>query len=112
MGHLYYQELRNLGYLDTMGNHPSSYGLIHVGDFHYLLPGWYWSGTESADLLAYAWDFDFSVGYQYVPYTGYYNRYALAVRPGQFEISAVPEPSTFLLLGAGLGGLVLLRKRK
>ena len=27
-------------------------------------------------------------------------------------ISTVPEPSTFLLLGAGLGGLALLRRRR
>ena len=28
------------------------------------------------------------------------------------DASAVPEPSTFLLFGAGLGGLLLLRRRK
>lgn len=30
----------------------------------------------------------------------------------QLEFNQVPEPSTFLLLGAGLGGLVFLRRRK
>lgn len=31
--------------------------------------------------------------------------------PGSLTVSSVPEPSTFLLLGAGIGGVALLRRK-
>lgn len=42
----------------------------------------------------------------------YYDFYAWAVRSGDVAASTpVPEPGSFMLLGSGLTGLVMFRKR-
>jgi len=108
MGHLYYTELGNKGYYDTNGNYQPDYGLTNKGPFADLVSHWYWSGTEYANYPDAAWYFGTDGGPQDLGYkvTGYY---ALAVLPGQ--IQAVPEPGTLFLLGTGLSGMALLRKR-
>ena len=47
--------------------------------------------------------------------TGYNQGYTNNGRFGpnfQFEIASVPEPGTFLLWGVGIGGMLVLRRRK
>jgi len=109
MGHLYYEELGNLGEYDTSGNPQSGYGLKNTGDFDNLVASWYWSGTEYASVQNNAWNFVMDYGIQNYFYKEV-NAYGLAVRSGQ--VSAVPVPGAIWLFGTGLAGLSVLKKRK
>jgi len=108
MGHLFYTELGNLGYVDTSGNLQSGYGLQNTGDFDNLIACWCWSGKEYVDPDS-VWGFWMDRGHQSV--TGKsYHRYGLAVRSGQ--VSTVPLPGAIYLFGSGLIGLASLKRRK
>ncbi len=111
MGHLFYEELGNLGYLDTSGNSQSGWGLQNTGDFDNLTASWYWSGTEYADSTDFAWYFYMDDGYQSITHKNNPG-YGLAVRSGQVSASSVPEPGTVFLLGLGLLGFSGLSRRK
>jgi len=110
MGHLYYEELGNLGYYATDGTNPQpGWGLHNTGDFANLIESWYWSGTGYADNPDYAWDFSMPKG----PQNRHYKQLdgcGLAVRSGQ--VSAVPIPAAIWLLGSGLTGLAALGRRR
>jgi hypothetical protein len=110
-GHLYYTELGNKGYVATNGSYPAGWGLTNKGDLTNLQPYWYWSGTECAAYSGYAWSFNPDAGRQGADYEGA-GALGLAVRSGQVSEGApVPEPSTMLLLSAGIGGLLFARRR-
>lgn len=107
MAHLFYDELGNKGFYNTAGVAQSGYGLFddlaNPNDeslFTNLQSNGYWSGTEYAPSTGFAWVFDTGDGRQYAGDKDP-NLYALAVRPGQ--VAAVPEPSTYTMLLAGLG---------
>jgi hypothetical protein len=104
MGYLYYNDLGN-----TTGS-----GLVNTGSFLNLINSSlaYWSDTEdpafgSGVALNFTFGGPFS-GIQYVD-NEYISEYGLAVRPG--NAAAVPEPSSLLLLGAGLAGVRFMRRR-
>lgn len=108
MGHLFHTELGNLGAYDTSGRPQSGYGLTKTGDFENLIEGIYWSGTPYGGYYYYAWCFALDRGYQGAGLKEA-GMYGLAVRSGQ--VSAIPVPSTFLLLGFGLCGLAGVSRR-
>jgi hypothetical protein len=138
LGHLFYEELWNKGYYDASGTYvgDGNYGMNNMGIFKNLLSSWnvettlYLSGTyvggvkpdKSTHLDE--WFFDFADGKQDVRqeldwdfYQGLYvvrnNFYGLiAVRDGDVSALVTPEPSTYLLLGSGIAGLIVWRRKR
>ncbi len=114
MGHLFYTELGNLGYYNTLGIGPQpGLGLSNTGDFQNLNSSAYWSGTEYATNTRLAWGFLFFSGIQDlgVKHSNLFH-FGLAVRSG--DVAAVPEPTTIALLGIGLAGMAVygIRRRR
>lgn len=111
MGHLYYAELGNLGRYDTSGVEQSGWGLTNVSPFTNLQSYAYWSGNEHASNNFFAWAFNFNDGAQAVGNKTHSAFYALAVRDGDAAAASVPEPGTMMLMGSGIAGLIVARRR-
>jgi Protein of unknown function (DUF1566)/PEP-CTERM motif len=85
-----------------------TWGLVEDGPFMDLRATTYWSGTGIASAPGYAFSFDLDQGFQ-SPLEKSRPYQLLLLRDGDV-LSAVPEPSTALLFGAG--ALLLLRRRR
>ena len=108
MGHLFYSELGG-----TAGQPILSSADPDVAKFTNLQASHYWSGTEYVLSTGGAWLFNFFNGNQTAlnESSGFY---ALAVSPGDVGAAngnTVPEPQTLALVGLGLLGLAVARRR-
>ena len=109
LGHLFYEELGNLGEFDTSGNTQPGWGLLSTGDFDHLVAANYWSGTEyTYGSYPDAWVFSMNTGVQgTVPQTSW--NYGMAIHNAQVEV--VPIPGAVWLLGSGIISIVGFRKK-
>ena len=111
MGNMFYTELGNLGYVAPDDTYPQpGWGLTNTGPFTNLQPALYWSSTER-DAGGGAWGFNFGTGDKPATLQTYNQAYAWAVRDGDVG-APIPEPSTMLLLGSGLLGMVFWKRKQ
>lgn len=87
--------------------------LTNTGPFSYLEPLNYWSSAEDPNAITLrALAFNFGSGKH-----GYGNKIdgtsfaVLAVHSGNVGVTQIPEPGILLLLGPGLAGLAIMRKK-
>ena len=99
MGHLWYLELGNRAGQTTLR-----------GGFQNLECCAYWSGREyDSDL---SWAFGTGGNGNQLIFAKTNQFYAMAVRPGDVTVAAVPEPQTYALMLMGLSAMVLARRRQ
>ena len=107
LAHLFHVELGNKAYYNTAAVGPQDgWGLRNVGPFTNLFPNTYWSTSDIGRMY-----FSFSTGYQNIDNQGFYF-YALAVSDGDIGIAAIPEPSTYAMMLAGLGLVGFMAQRR
>ena len=83
VGHLFYEELENLGEYDTSGTPQAGWGLLKTGDFDHLVASNYWSGTVyTYSSYPDAWVFDMNTGIQGAVSQTDFN-YGMAIRNAQ-----------------------------
>ena len=113
LSYLFY-ELGNVAAYDVAGNPLSGWGLKNTGPFSDIQAGsgdTYWIDLplmpSDSPLTGY---FNFYYGSQSVSNSSHRSGYAWAVRDGDVGVP-VPEPGTMLLLGVGLAGVAVARKK-
>ena len=119
LGHMFYNNLGNLGRHDTNGNYQSGYGVTNssftdgnsgasvsiVNLQNYV----YWLGEEYAPNTDGAWAFIALYGYQHYGDKAV-SRCSWAVRAG--DVSSVPVPAAAWLFGSALLGLAGVKRRR
>ena len=111
MAHLYYVSLGNLSYCP-----PSDATCVftNTGNFQNV-DNSYWSGTEYAPNLDFAWVFNMIGGVQRAfpkKIDEASQLGALAVRPGDVAVAQVPEPGTLLLAALALVVMGVVRRQR
>lgn len=113
MAYMNHVILGNISYLSPQGTIASHSGLTNTGPFVNLLPGTYWSETETD--YRFAWAFNFNFGSQSAEVLkDNQASYVWAVLDGDrgTAISSVPEPSALLLSIVGIGYIARTRSRR
>jgi hypothetical protein len=118
MSHMFYVTLGDKAYYSTSGTVQPGWGVLaNTGPFRNVQANVYWSATEYAPDIRYAWSFYLGYGYQYPNYKmapGNGSLYAWAVHSGDVgaAVSTVPLTSAVWLFGSGLLGLIGIARRK
>ena len=117
LGHMFYNNLGNLGYSDATGNLQSGYGISNVSftdatlgggieSIVNLQHGVYWFAENPP--IYHPWSFDMQNGVT-VPRVGS-SSYAWAVHDGDIGAAVVPIPAAAWLFGSALAGLLVARR--
>ena len=118
LGHMFYNNLDNLGKYDTNGNYQSGYGVTNSSfidgnsgasvSIVNLKNNDYWLDEEYAPDTYYAWEFHTSYGNQNHFFGKDASIYSWAVRAG--DASSVPVPAAAWLFGTALLGLAGVKR--